>query len=149
VQVGDIIPLFNFLYVPYSEELEIHVPILFSHQIELTTDTWKGKVIVLVGVPGAFAPGCHVTHLSPYIAKAKEFKAKVADIITFVASNDPFVVSAWGHVLHAKGDILFLSDPKVELGSKLRLSLDLSALELELRDGRFAIAIDDFKVKYI
>ncbi|KIJ45878.1 hypothetical protein M422DRAFT_166105, partial [Sphaerobolus stellatus SS14] len=116
---------------------------------QLNTDTWKGKVIVLVSVPGSFTPGCHVTHLPPYIVKAKEFKAKVADIIMFATSNDPFIMSAWGHVLHAKGNILFLSDPKVELGSKLRLSLDLSALGLGLCNGQFAIAIDDFKVKYI
>ncbi|KIJ30445.1 hypothetical protein M422DRAFT_187187, partial [Sphaerobolus stellatus SS14] len=45
--------------------------------------------------------------------------------------------------------ILFLSDPDVEFGSKLGPSLDLSALGLGLRDGRFAIVIGDLKVKYI
>ncbi|KIJ27206.1 hypothetical protein M422DRAFT_191310 [Sphaerobolus stellatus SS14] len=147
VQVGDIIPSFNFPYVPYSEELENHA--VCGVPTKLNTGSWKGKVVVLVGIPGTFTPGYHTTHLPPYIAKVKEFKAKGADIIAFVVSNDPFVMSAWGCVLGAKGDILFLSDPNVEFGSKLGLSLDLSALRLGLRDGRFAIVIDDLKVKYI
>ncbi|KIJ33872.1 hypothetical protein M422DRAFT_783063 [Sphaerobolus stellatus SS14] len=106
VQVGDIIPSYKFPYVPYSEELENHgacgVP------TTLNTDQWKGKLVVLVGVPGAFTPGCHVTHIPPYVARAKELKAKGADAVVFVAANDLFVMSAWGRVVGAKNDVCFI-----------------------------------------
>ena len=63
------------------------------------------QLVVLVSVPGAFTPGCHVTHIPPYVEKAKELKAKGADVIAFVAANDPFVMSAWGRVVGAKDEV--------------------------------------------
>ncbi|KIJ56335.1 hypothetical protein M422DRAFT_239558 [Sphaerobolus stellatus SS14] len=147
VQVGDTIPSYSFSYVPYSKDLEDHA--VCGVPIKLNTDEWKGKVVVLVSVPGAFTPGCHVTHVPPYVARAKEIKAKGIDVIAFVAANDPFVMSAWGRVVGAQEDIIFLSDPNAEFASKLGLSLDLSAHGFGLRTGRFAIVIDDLKVKYI
>lgn len=76
---------------------------------------WKGKKVVLFGVPGAFTvsaisfvayychtlnifyqPTCHVNHLPPYISKHDELKAKGVDVIAVVGANDPFVMSGWG-----------------------------------------------------
>jgi len=65
--------------------------------------------VVLVAVPGAFTPGCHVTHVPPYVAKAKELKAAGADVIAFIAANDPFVMSAWGRVVGAKDEVRHIS----------------------------------------
>ena len=49
---------------------------------------FSGKKVVLVGVPGAFTPTCHLTHLPGYIENIDNFKAKNYSIV-FMAVNDP------------------------------------------------------------
>lgn len=74
---------------------------------------WAGKKVVLVSVPGAFTPGCQAFHLPPYIQKLGELKGKGVDVVAVIASNDSWVMNAWGKVNGVKGDdILFLSDTK-------------------------------------
>jgi alkyl hydroperoxide reductase 1 len=65
---------------------------------------WKGKKVVLFSVPGAFTPGCQARHLPPYIEKIGELKSKGVDIVACIASNDSWVMNAWGKVNGVKGD---------------------------------------------
>lgn len=53
---------------------------------------------------GAFTPGCQAYHLPPYIQKASELKSKGVDIIAVIASNDAWVMNAWGKVNKVAGD---------------------------------------------
>lgn len=55
-------------------------------------------------VIGAFTPGCQAYHLPPYIQKLKELQAKGVDIVAVIASNDGFVMQAWGKVNKVTGD---------------------------------------------
>ncbi|KAH7890562.1 Redoxin-domain-containing protein [Phlebopus sp. FC_14] len=147
VSVGDKIPTGKFAYVPYTPELDDHsacgVP------TTLSTDDWAGKKVVLVSVPGAFTPTCHVNHLPPYLKKYDEFKAKGVDVIAVVAANDPFVMSGWSRVEGLKDKILALSDVNAEWSAGLGLSLDLSHRGFGTRTARYAIILDDLIVKYI
>ena len=56
-----------------------------------TEELVKGKNLVLVGVPGAFTPTCHVQHLPGYIENIDLFNKKGYSII-FMSVNDPFVM---------------------------------------------------------
>ena len=48
-----------------------------------------------------------------YIQKLGELKSKGVDVVAVIASNDSWVMNAWGKVNGVKGDdILFLSDTK-------------------------------------
>jgi len=67
---------------------------------------FKDKKVVLVSVPGAFTPTCQVTHITGYLAKLSELKAKGADLVIAIAYNDPFVMSAWGKANGIKDDSL-------------------------------------------
>lgn len=55
---------------------------------------------------GAFTPGCQARHLPPYIQNIKAFKQKGIDIVAVIASNDAWVMNAWGKVNGVKGDDL-------------------------------------------
>lgn len=97
---------------------------------------WKNKKVVLFSVPGmpfpilytrqrvdsdatgAFTPGCQARHLPPYIEKVSEFKNKGVDVIAVIASNDSFVMHAWGKVNGVKGDDIVCA-PWYYLGIKL------------------------------
>jgi len=117
--------------------------------IALKTDEWKGKKVVLFSVPGAFTPTCHANHLPPYVAKYDEFKKKGVDVIAVIAANDPFVMSGWSRFVGLNDKILALSDTSADWSKSIGLSLDLTARGLGVRTNRYALIIDDLKVKYI
>lgn len=47
-------------------------------------------------MPGAFTPTCQEQHLSSYLSHLDDLKAKGVDQVIFIASNDAWVMSAWG-----------------------------------------------------
>ena len=53
---------------------------------------------------GAFTPGCQARHLPPYIENLSQLKAKGAQVVAVIASNDAFVMSAWGKANGVTGD---------------------------------------------
>ncbi|KAL1599980.1 hypothetical protein SLS59_006053 [Nothophoma quercina] len=106
---------------------------------------WAGKKVVLVSVPGAFTPGCQAYHLPPYIQKLSELKSKGVDVVAVIASNDSWVMNAWGKVNGVKGDdILFLSDTKSFFSKNHGWAAGMGD-----RNGRWAMVFDkDGKVIY-
>ncbi|KAF9066718.1 Redoxin [Rhodocollybia butyracea] len=148
IEIGDTIADGTFTYVPYTPELDSHAACGVPTKLSIRKE-WKGKKVVLFGVPGAFTPTCHVNHLPPYISKHDELKAKGVDVIAVVGANDPFVMSGWGRFEGLKDKILTLSDPNVEWAKQVGLIADLSARGLGVRIARFALILDDLVVKYL
>lgn len=66
-------------------------------------DLFKGKKGILFAVPGAFTPGCSKTHLPSYVADFEKLKAKGVDVIVCTATNDKYVMHAWGVEQGAQG----------------------------------------------
>lgn len=77
---------------------------------KLDTSAWKGKKVVIFGVPGAFTPTCHANHLPPYATHSEDFKSKGVDQIAVIATNDLFVMSAWVRSQKAGSKIAAISD---------------------------------------
>ncbi|MAC85926.1 MAG: peroxiredoxin, partial [Flavobacteriales bacterium] len=67
-----------------------------------SADYFSGKKIVLVGVPGAFTPTCHLSHLPGYTENLQKFKEKGYSV-TFISVNDPFVMKSWSEASNADG----------------------------------------------
>ncbi|OCB89458.1 6-phosphogluconate dehydrogenase C-terminal domain-like protein [Sanghuangporus baumii] len=131
-----------------AKELGVETPLACGIPIQLKTDDWKGKKVVLFSIPGAFTPTCHVNHLPGFLKKYDEFKAKGVDVIAVVAANDPFVMSGWGRVEGVQDKILCLSDTSAQWSKSLGLSIDLSERGLGVRTARYALIINDLKVEY-
>lgn len=68
------------------------------------TVEFKKKKVVLVAVPGAFTPTCQVSHVPSYLNNVEQLKGKGVDQVIFIASNDQFVMSAWGKANGVKDD---------------------------------------------
>ncbi|KAL4773392.1 Redoxin [Aspergillus nidulans var. acristatus] len=131
----------SFQYIPWSEDkgevTACGIPIKYDASKE-----WADKKVVLFSVPGAFTPTCSVNHLPGYIKNLPELKKKGVQIVAVVASNDPFVMSAWGKANQVTGDdILFLSDPDAKFSDSIGWASGG-------RTGRYAIIIDHGKVTY-
>ena len=99
------------------------------------------KKVMLVGVPGAFTPTCHVSHLPGYIEHLSSFEAKGYSVV-FISVNDPFVMKAWSDASNANG-INMIADGNGDLTEALGLVMDASGFGLGKRCMRFAMAIDN------
>ena len=108
---------------------------------------FSGKKIVLVGVPGAFTPTCHLAHLPGYIENIQNFKDKNYSVV-FIAVNDPFVMQSWSEASNA-GDIDMLADGNCDLTNELGLTMDGSGFGLGNRCKRFAMIVNDGIVQSI
>ncbi|MDP4650342.1 MAG: peroxiredoxin [Haliea sp.] len=107
-----------------------------------TDDIFAGKKVVLFAVPGAFTPGCSLTHLPGYVVNADKIKAKGVDTIACMAVNDAFVMDAWGKAQNAE-ELLMLGDGNGEFTTALGLELDGTGFGLGKRSQRFAMVVDN------
>lgn len=107
-------------------------------------DLFKGKKGILFAVPGAFTPGCSKTHLPSYIADAAKLKAKGIEVVVCTATNDAFVMAAWGQAQGAGGKVMMLADPKADLAKALGVEKQSGALT---RSGRYSMLVEDNVVK--
>ena len=138
VSIGDMIP-------------EISVRRKSSDGVETvsTVEFFRGRTVVLFGVPGAFTPSCSDVHLPGFVVSSDSLKAAGVDEIACIAVNDAFVMAAWGHSSGAADHITFLSDGNGELAVGMGLELDLNAIGLGVRNRRYAALVRDGVIEYL
>ena len=137
IQVGDKLP-----------EATFKVMTADGIQPFTTSDLCSGKKVVLFAVPGAFTPGCTVTHLPGFVVNADKIKAKGVDSIICTAVNDAFVMDAWGKSQNAE-EIIMAADGNGDFAKAVGLQLDLTGGGLGMRSQRYAMIVDDGKVTYL
>lgn len=107
-----------------------------------TDDIFNGKKVVLFAVPGAFTPGCSMTHLPGFVVNADKIKAAGVDTIACLSVNDAFVMDAWGKAQNAE-EILMLADGNGDFTTALGLELDGTGFGMGLRSQRYAMIVED------
>ena len=111
---------------------------------DLSTDQlFKGKLVVLFSVPGAFTPTCDAKHLPGFVQLADQIRAKGVDTIACMAVNDVFVMNAWGKASGVGDKIVMLADGNGEYARALGLELDAKGYGMGTRGQRFAIIARD------
>ena len=114
-----------------------------------TDDIFKGKTVVLFGLPGAFTPTCSAKHLPGFVNNADTLKAKGVDTIACLSVNDAFVMGAWGKDQNVGDKVLMLADGSANFTKAAGLELDLMARNMGLRSQRFSMLVKDGVVKNI
>ena len=114
---------------------------------QTTSELFKGKKVVLFGVPGAFTGTCHKAHLPGFLKHADAIKAKGVDLIAVTAVNDVFVMEAWKQASSVDGKIEFLADGNGEFARAIDLTFDGSAVGLGTRSKRYSMLVEDGVVK--
>lgn len=137
IQVGDKIPAATVKSMGSEGPMDLS-----------TTDIFSGKKVLMFAVPGAFTPGCTLTHLPGYVVNADKIKAAGVDTIACMAVNDAFVMGAWGQSQNAE-ELLMLADGMGEFTAALGLELDASAFGLGTRSQRFALIAQDGVVTHL
>ncbi|ESR33874.1 hypothetical protein CICLE_v10006918mg, partial [Citrus x clementina] len=79
--------------------------------------------------------------------KIDELKSKGVDEILCISVNNPFVMKAWAKTFPKNKSVKFLADGSAKYTHALGLELDLSEKGLGTRSRRFALLVDDLKVK--
>jgi peroxiredoxin len=118
-------------------------------QTRTTEDFFKGRRVVLVGVPGAFTPTCHRNHLPGFVTKADDILAKGIDEIAVTGVNDVFVMDAWAKHSGAEGKVTFLADGSANFARAIGLTADMSARGLGMRSQRYSMLIEDGIVRKV
>lgn len=134
-------------YVPYDPKRDPNIcsrPLPYDLAKEL-----KGKKAVIFAIPGAFTPTCSETHVPQFLAKYDELKSKGIDVIICTAINDGFVMDYFGQHMGVKDKIIMASEGGSGFFEHLGLTLDLTKAGMGIRSSRFAILVDDLKVKYV
>ncbi len=114
-----------------------------------TADFFKGKKVVIFGLPGAFTPTCSAKHLPGFITNAEALKRKGVAEVACISVNDPFVMDAWGKSLNASGKVTMLADGSADFTKAAGLTLDLTARGMGVRSHRYSMVVDDGVVKKI
>ncbi|RKP37161.1 Redoxin, partial [Dimargaris cristalligena] len=123
---------------------------------------------LLVGVPGAFTPGCSQSHLPGFISRAQALADLGVQQLGCVAVNDAFVMQAWAQSLlqsskvGGKGEgtsgqatavgplpFQFLADPQAKLVGALGLSFDATAALGNWRARRFVLILENGVVREV
>ena len=107
----------------------------------------KGKKIAIFALPGAYTPTCSAKHVPSYVANYDQLKAKGVDQIWCVATNDAFVMGAWGRTQQAGGKVRMLGDGSGLWTKALGLELDLTARNMGVRSNRYSMLVVDGVVK--
>lgn len=137
IQVGDKVPAIGFSVMTSEGPKPIS-----------SDDVFAGKKVVFFAVPGAFTPGCSMTHLPGFVVDADAIKAKGADTIACMSVNDAFVMGAWGDAQNAE-ELLMLADGNGDFTKAIGLELDGRGFGMGTRSQRFAMIVDDGVVTHL
>jgi len=136
IKVGDKLPSITLKYMNKD-----------GMQTATTDDLFKGKKAVLFGLPGAFTPTCSAKHLPGFVTHAEDLKKKGVEVIACLSVNDAFVMDAWGKAQNAGEKVLMLADGNADFAKATGLTMDGTGYGMGLRTSRWAMVLDDGKVK--
>jgi len=136
IKVGDKLPTISLKYMNKD-----------GMQTATTDDLFKGKKAVIFGLPGAFTPTCSAKHLPGFVNHAEELKKKGVEVIACLSVNDAFVMDAWGKAQNAGEKVLMLADGNADFAKATGLTMDGTGYGMGLRTSRWAMVLDDGKVK--
>jgi peroxiredoxin len=117
-------------------------------EVDITTAS-AGKRIAIFALPGAYTPTCSAKHLPGYLAQRDALKAKGVDEIWCVATNDAFVMGAWGHAQKVGGRVRMLADGNAAWARALGLDMDLAARGMGVRLQRFSMLVDNGVIRQL
>ncbi len=110
---------------------------------DVTTDElFKGKRVVVFGLPGAFTPTCSSTHVPRYNELAPVFFENGVDDIVCISVNDAFVMNQWKRDQHAT-NITFIPDGNGEFTERLGMLVDKNDLGFGKRSWRYSMLVRD------
>ena len=142
IKVGDRLPDGKL-----SESIEFDAACPMPPKDVGVAEATNGKKVVIFALPGAYTPTCSAKHMPGYVSNTDRLKGKTVDEVWCVATNDGFVIAAWGRDQKAIGKVRMLGDGSALWTKALGLELDLTARGKGVRSQRYSMLVDDGVVK--
>lgn len=140
IQIGERVP-----EATLTESVEFGAACPVAPTPVTTTSALAGKRVVIFGVPGAYTPTCSAKHVPGYVQQLPELKAKGVDEVWCIATNDGWVMAAWGKELGAIGKVRMLGDGTADFAKKLGLEFEVPTMGTRVK--RFSMLVEDGVVK--
>lgn len=118
----------------------------FRWQDLSTDDIFKGKNIVIFGLPGAYTPTCSTTHAPGYEAVYDEMKALGVDEVICLSVNDAFVMYNWKKHLGLQ-KIFMLPDGNGDFTRDMGMLVKKNNLGFGERSWRYSMHVVDGVIK--
>lgn len=116
---------------------------------DITTDEiFKGKTVVLFGLPGAFTPTCSSTHAPGYEKYYDEMKALGVDEVICLSINDSFVMYQWKKNLGLE-KVFMLPDGNGDFTRGMGMLVKKTNLGFGDRSWRYSMLVEDGIIKKI
>jgi peroxiredoxin len=113
---------------------------------DVTSDEiFKGKTVVVFGLPGAFTPTCSSTHAPGFEAKYDDLKAAGVDEVYCVSVNDAFVMKQWADKLGIT-KVQMLPDGNADFTRGMGMLVDKSNLGFGERSWRYSMLVKDGEI---
>ena len=141
---GDVVPNVIFKTRVRDEKVKGDNP--YCWQDVRTNEIFKGKKIVLFGLPGAFTPICSSTHAPGYEKKYNDFKKLGVDEVICLAVNDAFVMFNWKKNLKIK-KVFMLPDGNGDFTRKMGMLVKKNNLGFGDRSWRYSMYVVDGVIK--
>jgi peroxiredoxin len=107
---------------------------------------FRGKRVVVFGLPGAFTPTCSEKQLPGFDTKYNEFTSAGIDSIYCVSVNDGFVMNAWAKELGIL-NVQLLADGNCEWTDAVGMAVNKLNLGFGRRSWRYAVVINDNEIE--
>ena len=120
----------------------------FKWQDLTTAEIFKGKNVVLFGLPGAFTPTCSSTHLPGYDNDYDKFKAAGVDEVYCLSVNDAFVMRQWGLKLEIK-NVVLIPDGNADFTRAIGMLVKKEDLGFGERSWRYSMYVEDGIIKQL
>ena len=133
IKPGDKLPECNFFYLDDANEVK---------KIS-TSDLFKSKKIIILGMPGAFTKTCSAIHLPGYVKNFDLALTKGITKIICIAVNDPNVMKAWGDSQNVENKIFMAADPYCEFTKSIGADIDRFDRGQGMRSARYTMLVEN------
>ncbi len=111
-------------------------------------ELFRGKKIVVFGLPGAFTPTCDSMHAPGFETKYGEFQKLGIDEVYCLSVNDAFVMKAWADKLGIR-NVKMLPDGNASFTEKMGMLVKKEDLGFGKRSWRYSMLVDDGIIKKV
>ena len=117
----------------------------FRWQDVSSDDIFEGKIIIVLGLPGAFTPTCSSKHLPGYAAKYKDLIDQGVDEVYCLSVNDAFVMYQWSKHLDVT-NVKMLPDGNGDFTRAMGMLVKKENVGLGNRSWRYSMLVKNKKI---
>lgn len=111
-------------------------------------DLFKGKRVILFGLPGAFTPTCSSTHLPGFDSNYDELLSLGIDEVYCLSVNDSFTMNAWFKQLGVQ-NVKPIPDGSGDFTRTLGMLVKKDNLGFGMRSWRYSAVVEDGVVQHM